>query len=70
MVSQLDSASHVLCLVSYLMRYATETKNASGIDSNKQALLQVYVKTVLGGKIKPAAHAVVRKSIQGQHHAF
>ena len=42
------------------MRYASETKNMSGIAAHKQALLQVYVKTVLGGKIKPGAHAVVR----------
>ncbi|XP_030828154.1 eIF-2-alpha kinase activator GCN1-like isoform X1 [Strongylocentrotus purpuratus] len=55
---QLDVSSHALCLIGWLLRYATETKNTEAVANQKKALLDVYIKTVFGGKVKPLVHSL------------
>ncbi|XP_063969205.1 stalled ribosome sensor GCN1-like [Lytechinus pictus] len=55
---QLEGSSHALCLIGWLLRYATETKNTETIANKKKALLDSYIKKILGGKAKPSEHSL------------
>ncbi|XP_071479229.1 stalled ribosome sensor GCN1-like [Diadema antillarum] len=57
-VTEIDPSSRSLCLLAMLMKYATENKMTASIANHKAALMNVYIKTVFNGKIKPAAHSV------------
>ncbi|XP_033627513.1 eIF-2-alpha kinase activator GCN1-like [Asterias rubens] len=53
-----DPTVHRLCMVSLLMQHCSQSNQSDVIDAHRTAFLDIYIKAVFGGKIKPQVHAL------------